>query len=320
MNTTVQPKGWQAALPRPEYKSYKPIQAANNSWYEIYEVLPGVFALYEPGHFQEVISYLITGTKKALLWDTGMGFAPIRPVVEALTQLPVIVVNSHLHFDHVGGNWEFDQVLAYPDPTVAARSKQGYGEALLNPMLAGDSLAKPLPAGFDANHFIIKPWQHKPLQINASASQESASSLFTGQQFDLGGRSLEVLHTPGHTADSIMLLDKQQRILFTGDTVYPAALYAHYHCDQFGNSSLNTYAKTMHNLVKLMPTLDHLCCSHNVPLACPELLKEIAAAFEQIKGKKVSGRPDSDGLLRFEFPGFAIIVDEASLLSWQADS
>jgi len=303
INSTVQPPGWAKALPRPEYKNYKAVKVDNNYWYEIYEVLPGVFALYEPGHFQEVISYLITGQNKALLWDTGMGFAPIRPVVNALTNLPLVVVNSHLHFDHVGGNWEFDYVYAYSDETVIVRSKEGYAESFLNPMLAGDSLAKPLPPGFDPQHFYIKPWRHKPLK--------------EGHVFDLGGRVLEVIHTPGHTEDSIMLLDKANRILFTGDTVYPAALYAHYNSKELGRSRLDIYAKTMHNLAALTSSLDFLCCSHNVPLNSPELLRQISQAFAAIKNGSVKSNKDPEGLLRFDFAGFAIIVDETPLKNWQ---
>jgi len=292
----VQPVGWQAALPRKAYQQFPQVQVPGNTWYEIYQILPGVYALYEPGHFQEVISFLITGETAALLWDTGMGIAPIRPVVEALTSLPLTVLNSHCHFDHVGGNWEFPQVYAYPDPVALSRSQSGYPKSLLNPMLEADSLSKPLPAALDRLHFSIRPWQTLPLH--------------SGQCFDLGGRQLTVLHTPGHTDDSIMLWDQARQILFTGDTVYPAALYAHYGSAEFGYSRVNLYSETVHKLADLAPLLKTLCCSHNLPLVGPDILLRIRDAFAAIQAGSVQGLIDSEGLLRFDFADFAIIISQ----------
>ena len=67
-----------------------------SSWFEPYKVAEGVTAIYEPHHFQEVISYLIEGEEKALLLDSGMGLGNIKAVVEFLTDKPITLVNSHL--------------------------------------------------------------------------------------------------------------------------------------------------------------------------------------------------------------------------------
>ena len=292
----VQPNRWQDALPRPMYGLLPEVQVPGNDWYEIYQVLPGVYALYEPGHFQEVISFLILGETAALLWDTGMGIAPIRPLVAALTTLPLTVVNSHCHFDHVGGNWEFPEVYAYPDPMAIARAMSGYPESMLNPMLGPESLAKPLPEVFDPLHYSIRPWHMTPLAPNHC--------------FDLGGRQLTVLHTPGHTDDSIMLWDQERQILFTGDTVYPAALYAHYGSDEFGFSSLNVYSATMNKLTALAPSLKVLCCSHNLPVVSPDILPRIRDGFSAIQSGSAQGSMDPDGLVRYDFEGFAIIASK----------
>ncbi len=97
---------WCKPLPRPEYKSLQRL-LPNDPWFEVYKVSPGVFAIYEPHQAEETISYLIVGTKQALLFDTGMGIGNIRKVVSQLTSRPVVVLNSHTHDDHVGGNWQF---------------------------------------------------------------------------------------------------------------------------------------------------------------------------------------------------------------------
>ena len=100
---------WCRPLPRPEYKTLErsPI---TDSWFEVYQVVPKVFAIYEPHQAEETISYLIVGEKQALLFDTGMGISDIRKVTAELTHLPIIVLNSHTHNDHVGGNWQFDTI------------------------------------------------------------------------------------------------------------------------------------------------------------------------------------------------------------------
>src|SRR5258708_1955530 len=95
---------WCRALPRSEYNSLQRV-LPDDPWFEVYKIVPGVFAIYEPHQAEEVISYLIVGNKQAMLFDTGMGISDIRKVTTKLTSRPVVVLNSHTHDDHVGGNW-----------------------------------------------------------------------------------------------------------------------------------------------------------------------------------------------------------------------
>src|SRR5205823_13957329 len=97
---------WCKPLPRPEYKSLQR-DLPDEPWFEVYKVAAGVFAIYEPHQAEETISYLIVGTKQAVLFDTGMGISDIHKVTTKLTSRPVVVLNSHTHDDHVGGNWQF---------------------------------------------------------------------------------------------------------------------------------------------------------------------------------------------------------------------
>src|SRR5262249_18751078 len=97
---------WCRALPRPEYNPLDPVRVSD-PWFEVYRVDPEVFAIYEPHQAEEVISYLILGTRQAMLFDTGMGISDIQKMTAELTELPIVVLNSHSHLDHVGGNWQF---------------------------------------------------------------------------------------------------------------------------------------------------------------------------------------------------------------------
>ncbi len=114
---------WCRALPRPEYKTLKRVPVTD-PWFEVYEPAPAVFAIYEPHQAEETIGYLIVGQKRALLFDTGMGISDIKKVTAELTKLPIVVLNSHTHDDHVGGNWQFDTVYGM-DTDFTRKNAQG---------------------------------------------------------------------------------------------------------------------------------------------------------------------------------------------------
>ena len=83
-----------------------------NSFYKWKQLWEGVF------HIQDLFSdymYLVVGEEKAALIDTGMGFPGLRQLVERLTDKPVMVLNTHGHLDHIGGNDEFDCIYLHPD-------------------------------------------------------------------------------------------------------------------------------------------------------------------------------------------------------------
>ena len=85
---SAQKPEWCRDLPRPVYRTLQRVNVSD-AWFQVYKMRPGVFAIYEPHQSEEIISYLVLGSKKALLFDTGMGISNIKAVVERLTALPV---------------------------------------------------------------------------------------------------------------------------------------------------------------------------------------------------------------------------------------
>ncbi len=147
--------------------------------------------------------YLVIGTQKAMLIDNGLGSANIRDYVKTLTKLPVIVVITHGHPDHAGGNYQFKEVYIHPDDMAMAT---GYNNL---PKKSGGAAGMMTGGAKVPDSELFKDTlNHQPTRMIPVSD---------GQVFDLGGRKLEVIYTPGHTAGEICLLDKENRMLFTGD-------------------------------------------------------------------------------------------------------
>jgi len=280
---------WCRKLPRPEYKTLARVPIKSD-WFEVYRVRPGVFAIYEPHQAEEVISYLIVGSRKALLFDTGMGIAGIRAVVQQLTRLPVAVLNSHTHYDHIGGNHEFADILALDTTFTRERAAHGYSDKVMKDEVSPESLCGRLPKGFEASAYRARPFH-------------ITRTVRNGSLIELGGRRLEVLSVPGHTPDSIALLDRTNRLLFTGDTFYVGPIWLFE-----PETDLNAYARSTARLAALAGSLDLVLPGHNTPAVSPAYLPKLRDAAQAIVTGAVKETSREDGLRRFQFDGFSILT------------
>jgi glyoxylase-like metal-dependent hydrolase (beta-lactamase superfamily II) len=281
------PPDWCRALPRPEYKTLERV-ASSDSWFELYRVAPQVFAIYEPHQAEETISYLIVGEKQALLFDTGMGISDIQKVVSGLTHLLIVVLNSHTHNDHVGGNWQFETVYGMDTDFTRANAKgsrQDAQDELGSGMICGD-----LPKGFDSKAYATRPWR-------------ISRFLHDHDKIDLGGRTLEVLSTPGHTPDAISLLDRAHGLLFTGDTYYPAPIWLYR-----PETNLDDYVASVKRLAARAPQVKLVLGAHNIPFAQPSVLPRLVIAIETVRVGKAGAQPQDGGRAIYRSDGFEFIL------------
>jgi glyoxylase-like metal-dependent hydrolase (beta-lactamase superfamily II) len=277
---------WCRPLPRPEYKALQRVAVAD-PWFEVYKVASGIYAIYEPHQSEETISYLILGDKRAALFDTGMGISDLKKVTAELTPLPIVVLNSHTHNDHVGDNWQFETVYGM-DTDFTRKNARGSREDA-QAEIAPTEICGILPKGFDPAKYQTRPWK-------------ITSYIRDGDHIGLGGRTLEIIATPGHTPDAISLLDRANGLLFTGDTYYPATIWLYR-----PETDLSAYDASIHHLASLasQTQIKTVLGAHNIPVAPPSVLPRLITAFEAVRSGKVSGAPAATGQMIYKVDGFS---------------
>lgn len=191
-----------------------------DDWFAIREVVPGFFAIGEPRFHQVNWNYLVVGQERALLFDTGPGVRDISVVARALTTLPLVTMPSHMHFDHTGNLHRFDEIAIAELPVLKAFERDG-------------KLRE--PGSLFLGHYEGMKWT----DVKVSHWWPP------GHRIDLGGRSLHILHTPGHSPDHVALWDPDAEVLLAADLLYLGALYA-----QVPGSNLEAYLVSCERLLE----------------------------------------------------------------------
>ncbi len=233
-----------------------------NDWFKIKEIEAGTWGIQEPYHFEEVVSYLIVSEAQALLIDTGLGISNIREVVEEITPNPVLVVNTHSHYDHVGDNHRFKKIAIHKDE--ARLLERGHNPNTLRDLVEPEMFKRSPPKGFSPETYSIKP-------------SRPNRQLKDGDTLTIGSRTLQVLHTPGHSPGSICLWEENSGLLFTGDTVYDGPIYA-----QLPHSDFDDYLRSLSLLCSLAPQATKVLPSHGQTPLEPMFILKIAQAFQQV--------------------------------------
>ena len=247
-----------------------------DDYFAVEDLGEGTYAIGEPRYYQQNYSYLIVGTSRAILFDAGTGTRDISAVVAGLTALPVTVIVSHLHFDHLGGVGPFAGAAMIDLPETRADVSGAYFR----------------PNRYEYMGFV---------DGRGAPSIRVSEWLAPGAVIDLGGRSLQILSTPGHTPTSVALFDAPNRRLFIGDFIYPTTLYAF-----LPGASLSAYQATARMLLGMLPPDTVLwtahCCRRNEGVSAPWLsmsdLRDLDAALTVVR----AGRGPAVGFYPRRFP------------------
>jgi glyoxylase-like metal-dependent hydrolase (beta-lactamase superfamily II) len=250
------------------------------SWFTITPVVENVYRISEPFGVLEprfgitsVNAYLVVGQARAALIDSGLGIRDICAEIRKITPLPCLVLNTHYHWDHVGGNVHFaDSAIHEREVDLLAQEQDisPFRQAMHSPTARAI-----LPPGFDATAYRVVP---KPVR----------RILHEGDQVDLGGRTLGVLHVPGHSPGHVVYQDVESHVLFTGDTAYLGPVYA---C--FEGSDVAAFASSVKRLAALR-NVETICPGHNDVIADADWLSELAECVEAAIAGKVPGQVHTD--------------------------
>lgn len=264
------------------------------SWFQISQVAEGVYRFAEPLGMVDpswqvfwVNSYLVIGCERAALIDTGLGFVPIRPLVEDLTHLPVLVLNTHNHWDHRGGDAEFEQVAIHGLEAPGLRERPDLAD--FRRVLAGPRARPFLPEGFDPAMYEVKP-------------ARAAWLLGGGETIDLGGRSLRCLPMPGHSPGGLCFFEEGTGLLFTGDSAYAGTLWL-----QTDDADPPRLAAGLRRLLSMDPPPRLLFTGHEESPVGVGLLTDIEAGLMAALDDRVPSRPTKLGR-RFDFRRFSILM------------
>ena len=233
-----------------------------NNWFTIDKIDPKTYIISEYRHWEETHCYLLNGTERSLLIDTGLGICNISEIVAELTDKPVTAVATHIHWDHIGGH------KYYPDFYAHAAELAWLDGGFPQPV---EQIRKyvsdrcDLPKDFDLNSYEF--FQGKPARI-----------LYGDEVIDLGERSVKVLHTPGHSPGHMCFWEAEKGCLYTGDLVYKDTLNA-----WFPSTDPEAYLHSLEKTAEL-PVRQVFPAHHNLNIQ-PEILIRMRDAFLQLKSE-----------------------------------
>lgn len=235
-----------------------------DDYYTVEELDERTFAIGEPRYGQQNFSFLIVGSDRAVLFDAGPGVRDIRPIAQSLTDRPITFIPSHFHFDHLGDGISFSSIAVVDLPYLRARAEDGE-LALTN----GEHLG--FAEGFALPTLSVTEW------------------IAPGEEVSLGDRSLLVLHTPGHTRDSITLVESATGMIFSGDFVYPGPLFAF-----LPGSGMGDYLDGAQAILQSAPNKPRVLGAHRSELSgLPELtlsdVEDLEAVLLQIQQWELAG-------------------------------
>ena len=211
-------------------------------WFEHETVDEGVLRIREShvDPFLQANLFLVRGRDRDLLVDTGLGICTLRTELAELFERPTIAVATHRHFDHTGGLHEFDEVVVHRDDADAVGNAHGFASLVIEEYPPEEL------SGYDPPASLLTALPREGYELASYAVTPATPTRIVGEgdEIDLGDRSFEVMHLPGHTPGELGLWEEATRTLFSGDCVYESGLLL----DELPESDIPAYVRSMQRL------------------------------------------------------------------------
>lgn len=230
------------------------------NWFTADRIDNETYVISEYRHWEETHCYLLNGTKRSLLIDTGLGISDISDEVRKLTDKPVTAVVTHVHWDHIGGLKYFPDFGVHLTELEWINGKFPLSETAVKTMLVDQC---ELPEKFNVEKYML--FQGIPSII-----------LSDHDIIDVGDRRIEVFHTPGHSPGHMCFWEQERGYLFTGDLAYKGTLYADY-----PSTDPEAYLISIEKVADL-PVKKLFPAHHSLDIQ-PEILFRIREEFNKLK-------------------------------------
>ncbi|MEQ8268846.1 MAG: MBL fold metallo-hydrolase [Parvibaculum sp.] len=249
-------------------------------WFERKEVGDGITLLWEP-HVHPLIRcniWFVRGRDRDLLIDTGVGVASLKQEIADLTDKPLIVVASHIHYDHVGCLHEFETRVMHG---LEAPRMERYSEFATLTAAGFPPELRAALSGYgldDGNGTLIDALPHADYDVESYAvtPTKATRTVDEGDLVDLGDRHFSIFHLPGHSPGSIGLWEGKTKTLFSGDAIYDGPLL-----DELPDSDIAIYLTTIRRLRAMDVNVVH---GGHDPSFGRERLVQICDAYLALRG------------------------------------
>jgi glyoxylase-like metal-dependent hydrolase (beta-lactamase superfamily II) len=231
-----------------------------NNWFTIDQIDNKTYIISEYRHWEETHCYLLNGSERSLLIDTGLGICNINDQVIKLTDKPIIAVATHIHWDHIGGHKYFPDFYVHENELNWLNGEFPLTIEQIKDMVVDRC---ELPEGYDINKYDF--FQGKPTKV-----------LMGNEVINIGDRFIQIVHTPGHSPGHMCFWEKERGNLFTGDLVYKDTLLAY-----FPSTEPEAYLNSLEQ-VSILP-VKHVFPGHHTLNIEPEILIRMRNAFRQLK-------------------------------------
>jgi glyoxylase-like metal-dependent hydrolase (beta-lactamase superfamily II) len=209
-----------------------------HEWYETIRMADDVTLIHEPWikPFFRCNMWHVRGRNRDLLFDSGLGHFNLKNHVARLSEKPLLCVASHTHFDHIGCHHEFaHRAVHSAEAAILADPRND----LILAHYATEEMFDRLPSGWKTESYRVAPAPAERL-------------LEDGDVIDLGDRSFEVVHTPGHSPGGIGLFERKTGLFLSGDVIYDGPLI-----DDAYHSNRSDYEATFERIRSLAVNVVH---------------------------------------------------------------
>ncbi|MEE9363759.1 MAG: MBL fold metallo-hydrolase [Cellulophaga sp.] len=266
-----------------EEETFIPI-TIDSDWFDVNYINHSTYSLIEPQSSQYNVSYLLIGDSKAIMFDTGSGENnaingfKIKPILDQLTQVPTTLLMSHFHFDHNQNILEFNTV-GFPDLPFLRQS-----------VTSNDIY------NFTADDLFIGNF---PLQVEVN------EWIPVNKDIDLGNRVIQLVSIPGHTTESVAIIDKTNKLAFLGDYLYNGTLFL------FNNSDIAVYKESVDYLITILNEDYKLFGAHGTPEIEYEKLEKLKNFLICIESNNCQPKTNNFGgysVFIYEYEGMQIAI------------